>query len=83
MCYKDCPQDAAGILEWDRRLWYLHHWTLRSSSDGAYDESDLQQLRRDTGCDYVLTRTLGPFDRAPLWSVGEWQIYQVPEQQRE
>ncbi|MEN9556059.1 MAG: hypothetical protein RLZZ232_2345 [Planctomycetota bacterium] len=83
VCYKDCPQDAAGILEWDRRLWYLHHWTLRSSSDGAYDESDLQQLRRDTGCDYVLTRTLGPFDRAPLWSVGEWQIYQVPEQQRE
>ena len=82
VCYKDCPQDSRGILEWDRRLWYLHKWTLNSSADQVYREADLQILRRDTGCDYVLTRILGPFDQQPLWSGAEWKIYQVPTLKR-
>lgn len=77
VCYKDCPQDAAGILEWDRRLWYLHQWTLESSSDGLYDAADLQRLHRDTGCDFVLTRILGPFASEPVCQFGEWSLYAV------
>ncbi len=78
VCYKDCPQDAAGILEWNRRLWYLHDWTLESSGDALYSLEDLRTLREDTQCDFVLTRILGPFEAKPLWSSRGWHIYAVP-----
>ncbi len=79
VCYKDCPQDTAGILTWNKRLWLLHDWTLNSSSDGRYDTADLKTLRGQTDCDYILTRILGPFDEEPLWQSREWRIYSVPE----
>jgi len=79
VCYKDCPQDTAGILTWNKRLWLLHDWTLKSSSDGRYDAADLKTLRGQTDCDYILTRILGPFDAEPLWQGQEWRIYSVPE----
>ncbi len=81
VCYKDCPQDAAGILEWDRRLWLLHSWTLHSSGDGLYDARDLESLRQQTDCDYILTRILGPFAAQPVWQGSEWQILRVPASQ--
>ena len=78
VCYKDCPQDAAGILEWNRRLWWLNRWTLKSSTDGVYNDSDLEELRAETGCDFVVTRILGPFETAPVWQGKVWQIIKVP-----
>ena len=80
VCYKDCPQDAAGILEWNRRLWWLHHWTLNSSMDGVYDTSDLQELRSETGCDFIVTRILGPFEVRPDWQGKHWQIVRIPRE---
>ena len=75
VCYKDCPQDAAGILTWNKRLWLLHDWTLQSSSDAIYDKRDLQILRTRTDCDFIVTRTLGPFETDPLWEGQQWKIY--------
>ena len=78
VCYKDCPQNAAGILMWNERLWLLHDWTLKSSSDGRYDTDDLHVLREATTCDYIVTRILGPFDAEPVWQGQQWRIYAVP-----
>ena len=78
VCYKDCPQDAAGILEWNRRLWWLNYWTLNSSTDGVYDRTDLEALRAATGCDFVVTRILGPFETVPVWQGKVWQVIKVP-----
>ncbi|MEJ7591613.1 MAG: DUF6798 domain-containing protein [Planctomycetaceae bacterium] len=78
VCYKDCPQDAAGILEWNRRLWWLNRWTLKSSTDGVYNQTDLGELRAETGCDFVVTRILGPFETAPVWQGKVWQVIKVP-----
>ncbi len=78
VCYKDCPQDAAGILTWNKRLWLLHDWTLKSSSDALYDQQDLMILRSRTDCDFILTRILGPFETTPLWEGRHWKIYAVP-----
>lgn len=83
VCYKDCPQDAAGILTWNQRLWMLHDWTLQSSMDNLYDNRDLQILRAKTDCDYIVTRILGPFEIEPLWKGQHWQIYQVPASNRQ
>lgn len=78
VCYKDCPQDAAGILEWNRRLWWLHDWTLKSSMDGIYDTGDLYKLRSETHCDFIVTRILGPFETRPVWKGKHWQIIALP-----
>ena len=78
VCYKDCPQDAAGILEWNQRLWWLNHWTLKSSTDDVYNRTDLKELRAETGCDFVVTRILGPFETAPVWQGKFWQVIKVP-----
>jgi hypothetical protein len=78
VCYKDCPQDAAGILEWNRRLWWLHDWTLNSSMDGVYDTADLQLLRFESECDFIVTRILGPFEARPVWQGKHWQVIAVP-----
>ncbi|MFN9719539.1 MAG: DUF6798 domain-containing protein [Planctomycetota bacterium] len=77
VCYKDCPQDAAGILEWNTRLWNLHDWTLASSMDGQYHESDLAKAHRLTNCDFIVTRILGPFESQPLWSGEYWRVYRI------
>ena len=79
VCYKDCPQDAAGILEWNRRLWWLHDWTLQSSTDGAYQDSDLEELRSETGCDFIVTRILGPFETKPVWQGRIWQVIRIAD----
>lgn len=81
VCYKDCPQDARGILEWNRRLWFLHDWTLQSSHDNLYSRAELQKLRAETGITHVVTRILGPFEDAPLHRPGDWMIIAIPEPQ--
>ncbi len=78
VCYKDCPQDAAGILEWNTRLWNLHDWTLASSMNGQYNDTDLERARELTNCDFIVTRILGPFESQPLWSGKFWRVYRIP-----
>ena len=73
--YKDCPQDAAGIVEWDRRLWRVHGWSAASLADGKYDDEDLGRLRRELGCEFVLIRAQEPFSRVPIWSGRYWKVY--------
>lgn len=75
--YKDCPQDPAGIVEWDRRLWAVHQWSAASLRDGRYDDADLARLRELTECDYVLIRGQEPFAAVPVWTGEYWKIYRV------
>ncbi|MEZ6060372.1 MAG: DUF6798 domain-containing protein [Planctomycetaceae bacterium] len=79
VCYKDCPQDAAGILEWNRRLWAIHDWAQSSFQDGAFDVADLQRLRTQTGITHLLTRKLHPFTTEPLYANGIWRVYALPQ----
>jgi hypothetical protein len=75
--YKDCPQDARGIIEWNRRLWYLNGWTQKSSSDGRYDSRELQTLHQETGITFIVTRILGPFEDSPEYEGRHWRIYRI------
>lgn len=83
VAYKDCPQDAGGIIDWNNRFNYVNLWTRESSSDGMYHVRDLQRLKRETGVDYVLTRVFGPFENEPAFTAGAWHVYQVPAAQEE
>ena len=79
ICFKDCHQDAAGIVEWNRRLWKIFYWSEAAYSDQMFDDSDLRALRKLTNVDYVMTRQLGPFESEPVYQNSIWRIYEVPQ----
>ena len=79
--FKDCPQDPAGILEWDRRLPIQRDWAREHYLDDArpgYDAADLAELRRRTGATHLLTGSLGPMRTAPVLRAGRWRVYELP-----
>ncbi|APZ92727.1 DUF6798 domain-containing protein [Fuerstiella marisgermanici] len=77
VCFKDCPQDAAGILEWNRRLWAIHGWSESSYQDESFDVEDTQRLHADTGITHIITRRLGPFTQPPVSTFGMWRVYAI------
>ncbi|MEZ6130637.1 MAG: DUF6798 domain-containing protein [Planctomycetaceae bacterium] len=81
VCFKDCPQDAAGIIEWDRRLWRLHDWSKAAWNDGIFGIADLRDLKQQTGITHIVTRRLGPFESAPVWENSVWRIYETNPKQ--
>lgn len=52
--YKDCPQDAAGILEWRRRQNYLADWDDRYSE--AFTRKALLELLKREGITHIVSR---------------------------
>ncbi|WP_437201780.1 DUF6798 domain-containing protein [Planctomicrobium sp. SH664] len=59
--YKDCPQDADSIIEWNRRLWVIADWTTAASADGSITTSELEDLRRQTGIRYWIPGDLASY----------------------
>lgn len=79
VCFKDCPQDAAGILEWNNRLWRIHHWSATSYEDELFGRDDTKKLHQQTGITHILTRRLGPFEQAPVFENEYWRVYEIAE----
>ncbi len=80
VCFKDCPQDAAGILEWNRRLRLLRGWArLRAVDDAApgYDRTELAELAVATEATHLLTGSLGPIDAPTTHVAGPWRLYEL------
>lgn len=77
VCFKDCPQDAAGILEWNRRLWVVHHWSESSYRDQIFDVADTARLQAQTGVTHILTNRLGPFEQQPVFQNRVWRLYRI------
>ncbi|MBD3672672.1 MAG: hypothetical protein HUJ26_04005 [Planctomycetaceae bacterium] len=78
--FKDCPQDAAGILEWNRRLNLYQEWASRSfRNDRLYDDRELAELARLTGATHLLASLMGPFEREPIHHNEYYRIYKLPD----
>ncbi len=76
--YKDCPQDASGIVEWNRRLKYLRKWGQEYYNEG-FDDRALQALQQKTGITYLLVKRLGPFTTIdPIYQNRTYKVYQLP-----
>ena len=75
---KDVPQDAAGVIEWRRRLEAIH----RDRSTGAWRDSltelspeELRRLAADYGAEYLLTDTSPPLDLPRVFANDTYAIY--------
>lgn len=76
--FKDCPQDAAGVIEWWRRRRALVEWNRVARADGRVSEAELLQLRSQTGIDYLLVSRYGPIDAAPVHTQGPFRVFALP-----
>lgn len=73
---KDCPQDAPGIVEWNRRLRFLREW-FEENYDGGYSHTALHDLHEQTGITHIVSRRLGPFDAEEVYQNETYRIYRI------
>lgn len=75
--WKDCPQDARGILEWRTRLDRVKTWRDAHFETG-FTAAALRDLQRETGINYVLGSNGDPWKLEPLHSNRVFSVYRVP-----
>lgn len=77
--FKDCPQDAPGIVAWNRRLLLLTKRTTTFLEDGVYTRAELRSLREETGITHIVTDKLGPMELPPVYHNDTFQVYDLRE----
>ena len=76
--FKDCPQDAASIVEWNRRSLVIYQWKLRVFADGRVSAEELSQLRKETGITHLVCGRFGPLERKPVFGSANIWVYELP-----
>jgi len=76
--FKDMPQDAASIVEWNRRLWVMANWRAAAMQDGEATSVELQSLRKETGIHFMICGRFGPVVAEPVFSNGTFRVYELP-----
>lgn len=76
--FKDCPQDAANILEWHRRYWVIYQWKIDAFQDGRVSIDELKSLRRKTGITHLVCGRFGPLEIPPAFNSPNVKVYQLP-----
>lgn len=77
--FKDCPQDAAGIVEWYQRLRLLSDWSRRAFADETADDAELNELHRETGISFLISREWSQLQRRPVYCNGTFCVYSLNE----
>ena len=82
VCHKDCPQDAAGVVEWRRRMNYWKTWRQTAfATAGAGDPitpGELAGLARDTRATHLLIHAAVTVEAKPLYRNGTFAVYELP-----
>ena len=76
--FKDCPQDAASIVEWNRRNWLIYNWKLKVFADGVVNQGELSQLRTETGITHLVCGRFGPVQMEPVYRTSHITVYELP-----
>lgn len=79
--FKDCPQDLAGIVEWNRRLLWLKRWYEEQYADEVYSRAELTELRSATGITHIVTDRIATYELEPLITLGPYRIFEIPPPQ--
>lgn len=76
VCHKDCPQDAAGILEWRRRMTVWRAWRQSAFGNGVTPD-ELADLARKTEGTHLIVHQAVPVQRAPLYRNRTFAVYEL------
>lgn len=74
--WKDCPQDAASIVEWKGRLDQIQNWRTEHIESG-FDRAAIQHLAEQTGIDYIVAWNVDPYDWKPAFRNSAFSIYHI------
>lgn len=75
--FKDCPQDAAGIVEWYERRVRLAEWKRAAAADGRLSIEELAELHEQTGITHVVASRIGPVDLEPVYANASFRAYDI------
>lgn len=75
--YKDCPQDAPSLIEWNRRLWAMTRWKGNAMQDELVRDDELRELHARTGITHLICRRFGPFVSVPAYGNQTFRIYSI------
>lgn len=75
--YKDCPQDAAGIVKWYERLVFMSKWSRDHYEDGLFSTAELAGLHRQTGITHLLVSRYGPMEQEPVFANASFRVYEI------
>ncbi|MCA9147624.1 MAG: hypothetical protein KDB05_32865, partial [Planctomycetales bacterium] len=86
--WKDIPQDAVGVVEWNRRINEVFSPSVRGYDLAAHGEEELQRLSAEYGFRYVVVdrsrskRPLGFLRVYPERWQGDscFEVYRLPPQ---
>lgn len=81
VAHKDCPQDAAHLIEWQRRLDLVRRWRDAYQKRGFTAEA-VTDLQQQTGVDYIVAwtnKTYDPYTATPLYQNGSFAVYRVKQ----
>lgn len=79
--YKDCPQDAAALIEWNRRRWVISRWRASATKTRGISEEELSDLARLTGIRFIICDRFGPLDPPPVYQNQDFRVYELRESQ--
>ena len=77
VAFKDCPQDADGIVEWNNRLKFLKKWGEQNWNGQSYSAAVTKKLHTTTGITHLVSRRWGPFDAPVVYENGSYRVYQI------
>jgi len=78
--YKDCPQDAEGLIEWNRRNQFYSRWRGLARHDGIVEADELAVLAQETGGRWFVSRWEEEFVDSPIYANQTWRIYSLQTQ---
>ena len=64
--FKDMPQDAASLLEWQRRRIEITSWPRNWANSRGFSQRALASLHERTGIDYLIVPASVPFQVDPM-----------------
>jgi len=74
--YKDCPQDAPSIVEWEHRLSF-RDWAYESRN--AVDSIEVFGRLHEEGMTHIISPRPGPFGLEPIYHNRTYQVYQLKD----
>lgn len=77
VAFKDCPQDAAGIVEWNNRLKFIRKWGEENWNGESYSATVTKKLHEQTGITHLVSRRWGPFEAPIVYQNNTYRVYQI------
>ena len=74
--WKDCPQDAASLVEWKSRLDRIQAWRERHFEAGFTREA-VFQLSLETGIDFIVAWNTDPYRFEPDFGNSVFSVYRT------